>query len=153
MEDKFLDSTVTSNCSLTNFIQLDVGCGNDKRFGYIGIDKENFGQEYILDVEKEVLPFLDSSIDEIFCQHLLEHLTNPMFAINEFWRVLKPGGELIIIVPHKNSDRAYAIDHKHYFNEYSFDPLESQYEKKWFIVERTVNDRPDIYIKLKPIKN
>lgn len=136
-----------------NKIRLNIGCGSKLIDGYIGIDKLDFGQKFIVDIEKEILPFEDNTIDEILCEHTIEHLNDPMFAINEFWRVLKPDGKLTIIVPHIENSKAYVIDHKCYFNEYSFEPLEYQYKRKWKILENIKNERPDMVIVLKPVKN
>lgn len=45
------------------------------------------------------LPFQDSSMDMIICSEVLEHLINPNLALNEFYRVLKSEGILIVTVP------------------------------------------------------
>lgn len=45
------------------------------------------------------LPFLDSSFDRVIATCLIAHLPNPEFALNEWKRVLKPGGRLTIYVP------------------------------------------------------
>ncbi len=42
------------------------------------------------------LPFDNGSFDFIMCQEVLEHLENPQLAINEMYRVLKFGGEVIL---------------------------------------------------------
>lgn len=129
--------------------RLDVGCGKTKRDGYIGIDIGDFGQEIIMDVEEKRLPFQDNEIDSIFSQHFLEHLNDPVKLLDEFWRIVKKDGFVEIIVPHKDNTRAYDVHHRRYFNEVSFDSLKD----KWEILELVVNDRPDIYLKIKPIKN
>ncbi len=133
-------------------MKIHCGCGKDIKKGWVNIDKEDFGQEIIRDFEKECLPFSDCSVDEIFCQHTLEHLDDPMFVINEFWRVLKPEGKAVIIVPHKDNQKAYALRHKRYFNEYTFLALEKVVEKKWKILENNINDRPDVYVEMRPVK-
>jgi SAM-dependent methyltransferase len=50
--------------------------------------------------------FLDGIPDEKFCtvysSHVLEHLDFPIFGIQNWYRVLKPGGHLIILVPHRD---------------------------------------------------
>lgn len=48
------------------------------------------------------LPFEDESIDSVFSSHVLEHIEEPLEAIREWFRVLKIGGYLIIIVPHRD---------------------------------------------------
>lgn len=132
--------------------KIHCGCGKDIKKDWINIDKEDYEQEIVRDFEKECLPFSDCSVDEIFSQHTLEHLSDPMFLIDEFWRVLKPNGVAVIIVPHKDNVRAYALRHKRYFNEHTFPVLETVVEKKWKILENVVNDRPDVYIRMMPVK-
>jgi len=46
------------------------------------------------DVHK--LPFPDSSFDKIYGRYILEHLSKPINALKEAFRVLKPGGEIYI---------------------------------------------------------
>jgi len=47
----------------------------------------------------EELPFEDSSMDMVFSSHVLEHIPNQQKALNEIYRVLKPGGYHVCIVP------------------------------------------------------
>ena len=47
----------------------------------------------------EELPFEDSSMDMVFSSHVLEHIPNQQKALNEIYRVLKPGGFHVCIVP------------------------------------------------------
>jgi SAM-dependent methyltransferase len=42
------------------------------------------------------LPFEDESFERILCTEVLEHLHTPQKAIDEMYRVLKKGGELIL---------------------------------------------------------
>lgn len=41
----------------------------------------------------------DGSFDAILCSELLEHLPDPTLALDEFKRLLKPGGKLILTAP------------------------------------------------------
>lgn len=50
-------------------------------------------------VFEEELPLYDSSIDRILMVHALEHTENPREALMEAWRVLAPGGRLVIVAP------------------------------------------------------
>jgi SAM-dependent methyltransferase len=45
------------------------------------------------------LPFPTASFDTVLCLELLEHLYCPLGILGEFWRVLRPGGELVITTP------------------------------------------------------
>lgn len=45
------------------------------------------------------LPFRDASFDIIFCNHVLEHIPDDTKAMQELYRVLKPGGWGIFQVP------------------------------------------------------
>lgn len=45
------------------------------------------------------IPEPDSSFDIILCSEVLEHIPEPSHALDEFTRLLKPGGKLIITAP------------------------------------------------------
>lgn len=49
----------------------------------------------------EQLPLPDSSIDRLMMIHVLEHSENPGDTLSEAWRVLSPGGKLLIAVPNR----------------------------------------------------
>ncbi|HOO97408.1 MAG TPA: methyltransferase domain-containing protein [Caldisericia bacterium] len=56
------------------------------------------------------LPFEDASFDRVLCAFVVEFLENPKTAIREFWRVLKPGG--VLVVATLNSKGAWADSRK-----------------------------------------
>lgn len=47
----------------------------------------------------QALPFADSEFDLILCNHVLEHIPNDRLAMREIKRVLKPGGQAMLLVP------------------------------------------------------
>ena len=55
----------------------------------------------IADVKADIcdLPFEDNSFDVVFCNHVLEHITDDTKAMQELYRVLKPGGMGIFQIP------------------------------------------------------
>lgn len=52
-------------------------------------------------VFEEDLPLMDSSVDRVLVVHALEHAENPREALVELWRVLAPGGRVVIVVPNR----------------------------------------------------
>ena len=55
----------------------------------------------IVDVKADIcnLPFEENSFDIIFCNHVLEHIEDDKKAMQELYRVLKPGGFGIFQIP------------------------------------------------------
>lgn len=47
----------------------------------------------------KALPYADNSFDGILCSEGIEHIDNQMFLLRELYRILKPGGILIITTP------------------------------------------------------
>lgn len=79
----------------------------------IGYQGYNAGRKVVPIVEKAIgldwgypgydgihLPFPDESQDAVYTSHVLEHIPNWEVALQEWFRVLKIGGFLIIVVPH-----------------------------------------------------
>lgn len=62
--------------------------------GAIGVDLDYPGYD------GRTLPFPDGSQDAVFASHCLEHIPGHIRAIQEWHRVIKPGGHIIIAVPH-----------------------------------------------------
>ncbi len=50
----------------------------------------------------------DGSYDFLLASHVLEHVANPLKALREWRRVLKPGGYAFILLP----ERAHTFDHR-----------------------------------------
>src|ERR1700693_852391 len=47
------------------------------------------------------LPLEDNSVDFVVSSHVIEHFPDPIKALREWYGVVKPGGYLYIIAPHK----------------------------------------------------
>lgn len=48
-----------------------------------------------------ILPFAENSQDAVFSSHCLEHVHDSIATIKEWFRVIKQGGYLILVVPHQ----------------------------------------------------
>lgn len=84
-------------------VVLDLGCGFRKKPGAIGIDIARMdGVNVIADVFRP-LPFRDSSADEIFASHIVEHVEDLMAFMGEVWRVAKPGAVVHLRFPHAST--------------------------------------------------
>jgi len=80
---------------------LDLGCGTHKtRPWFIGVDILP-GADYQCSIDH--LPFQDRSIDKIVSRHSLEHVLDPIKALREWRRVLRPEGKVVIVLPDEGS--------------------------------------------------
>jgi SAM-dependent methyltransferase len=50
----------------------------------------------------------DDAYDAVLSSHVLEHLANPLGALAEWRRVVRPGGHVLLIVPHRDG----TFDHR-----------------------------------------
>jgi len=101
---------------------LDLGCGNRKKEGSIGVDiNPGTNADIIHDLNSFPYPFDESAFIEIYADNVIEHLDNVVKVMEELHRISKPEGIIIIKVPYFRSRYAY-IDptHKHYFTAESF---------------------------------
>jgi predicted SAM-dependent methyltransferase len=98
--------------------KLDIGCGPNKRPGYIGIDTRSCpGVDHVIDIEQERLPFPDASVSHVFSSHCLEHLKDPMQLFREIARVAQDGAEVEIWTPYAFSNGAFMYSHLHFLAE------------------------------------
>lgn len=100
--------------------KLNVGCGEDIRTGWINLDNhDKNGAQVIFDLNKilqgERMPFEDESFSMILCDGVLEDFTDPIKIIDEFIRITKPEGEIILGVPFHTVYLMNNIHHKRGF--------------------------------------
>ncbi|MFW9946900.1 MAG: methyltransferase domain-containing protein [Candidatus Odinarchaeota archaeon] len=81
-------------------MKLNIGCGKKFEPGYCNIDLyETLIADKVMSALN--LEFEDNKSDEIKAIHVIEHLTyfEAIYALSEFFRVLKPNGKGIIEIP------------------------------------------------------
>ncbi len=82
----------------------------------------------LADIKADIcnLPFDDNTYDVVFCNHVLEHVENDKKAMQELFRVLKPGGIGVFQIPQElsraNTYEDFSItsleDRKKHFGQY-----------------------------------
>lgn len=65
----------------------------------------------------------NNKYDFLVASHCLEHVSNPIKAVKEWIRVIKPNGTILLVLPNKE----YCFDHKRSITK--FDHLVSDYEQ------------------------
>jgi SAM-dependent methyltransferase len=108
---------------------LDAGCGAGIHLGHvaatgvhtaIGVDmgmpglrsgKKNFVDAIFIAANLVQLPFHNNFFDFIFSIDVVEHLESPICALQEYHRVCKPGGHVLIQTPIYPIKRVYDLWH------------------------------------------
>ncbi len=86
-------------------LQLDFGCGENPRKGFVGIDvRELKGVQYVIPSWEADRHFKAESVDEIHSRYMLQHLTfTQAFQTLRVWfALLKPSAVCEIVVPDFN---------------------------------------------------
>lgn len=80
-------------------MKLNLGCGDIRLDGWQNVDAAGSVADMLCDLNQTPWPWKSDSVDEILMSHCLEHLDNPVSAIHEMARILKPRGRLEVRVP------------------------------------------------------
>ena len=93
---------------------LDYGCGLGQNIYFLpnahGYDISEYGVNFCrekgLKATTSLSGYKDESFDYVFSAHVLEHHPHPKTMIEEMRRKLKPGGELLLVIPHERHGKA-----------------------------------------------
>jgi SAM-dependent methyltransferase len=99
-------------------LKIDLGCGNAKREGFLGLD--NFPGEqvdHVLDLTADRFPFDDDSVDAVFSAHFLEHIEEPNHVFAEIGRVCRDGASIEFWTPYAWTNEAFLYGHLHGITE------------------------------------
>lgn len=128
-----------------NSVVCDIGCGAKGSFlkaisgniaQGIGIDKrvDNYNNSKLRFINNDLgtsLPLESSTIDYATIIAVIEHVDHPQEILKEIYRILKPGGKIILTTPSPSSKAVLEIlafklhliskelieEHKYYFNK------------------------------------
>jgi hypothetical protein len=90
-------------------MKINLGAGGTRLEGFVTLDYDPLeNPDYIVDLEKDILPFEDNTVEVVVAHHILEHLGAGYFhCLKEIYRVCKHGATIDIRVPHHRHDYFY----------------------------------------------
>ena len=123
---------------------LELGAGfdyykSDKNIEIIHLDRVKLEHtEIVWDLNKYPWPFENNTFDFVRVKTVIEHLNDVKTAMEEIYRILKPGGFVEIWAPHFASMGAHTdITHKKEgFGYYSFQYFEPEYAYNYYSTAR-----------------
>jgi GT2 family glycosyltransferase len=108
---------------------IDIGCGGTRRahrkFGGFGLDIRRSGEgagaggQKHVEVKNDImadamaLPVATGSQDYLVASHIIEHLIDPIAALQNWFQALKSGGKLILSCPDHAEVETMLIDYSH----------------------------------------
>jgi SAM-dependent methyltransferase len=84
---------------------IDIGCGMDSIENYTMMlpgmrSVYKYDKLFCEDHDAQTMHGIEmESFDFVHSSHCLEHMQNPIAALGAWWRILRPGGHLIVLVP------------------------------------------------------
>lgn len=101
---------------------LDVGCGINKHPDAIGIDRNPASHaDVICDLDRLPYPFADSSFGGLRAIHVIEHVADVIKTMEEFHRLVRPGGRIRIETPHYTDFSSFCDPtHRWHLTSFSF---------------------------------
>lgn len=90
-------------------MKFNMGCGLNKKPGYVNVDAAAAAEpDEVWDLEQTPWPWPDNCAEEVLFIHSLEHMGGDpkvfLAIMTELYRILQPGGQAIIHVPHPRHD-------------------------------------------------
>lgn len=121
---------------------IDIGCGGHP-IEVEGVIKHDriFNNDAL-----DLTAYENETFDFVYSSHCLEHLSKPRVALKEWWRVVKVGGYLIIVVPEyslyekRQRPSRFNTDHKTVFTLGSLFSLVNCFLPMSQIIRLQIND-------------
>ncbi|MAG47645.1 hypothetical protein CL617_03490 [archaeon] len=118
--------------------KLNLCSGNNTLKGYVNTDMfKGPGIDKVFDIRKPPFPFKENEFDEIYCRHILNHISEDhrMEVFDELYRIGKPGCVIKILVPFAWSNGSFGhIQHQSFFVKGSFNYYKTS---KFFDIKET----------------
>ncbi|MDO8640930.1 MAG: glycosyltransferase [Nitrosarchaeum sp.] len=137
-----IDTTAIEKSKNETKRKLNLGCGNRKAEGYIGVDI--FPGKFVDEIFSIIkIPYKDNTIDEVYSEHSLEHLAfyDAEDALKEWYRVLKIGGKMILKIPDLEICCANYVNVPAKYNEVR-DKAKQWFRNCIYGIQRSLNGEP-----------
>jgi ubiquinone/menaquinone biosynthesis C-methylase UbiE len=132
---------------------IDLGCGSDPVLPTVRQwDWQDGDATYL----KEIA---DSTYNFVYSSHLLQILCEPHIGLRNWWRILKPGGFLLLLIPHRDLAKptpddktGWLIDRNEPPNTWGIIPMISENLKGYvylYVVECSENKECSIEVVLR----
>jgi ADP-heptose:LPS heptosyltransferase/predicted SAM-dependent methyltransferase len=133
---------------------LDIGCGPSKLWPHaIGVDSLREQALFGIPMKPDlVVPdatrmpiFGDDAFDAVFSSHTLEHIDDTKAALAEWWRLVRPGGHLVLYLPHRDlypnvGQPGANPDHRHDFVPDDIVDAMEEVAPDWTLLENQTRD-------------
>ena len=108
-------------------MKLNLGCGNKKKEGYIGVDfYPGTAVDQIADLNDK-LPFDNDTIDEVWMDNVIEHIADIPKLLKEIHRICKAEAIITLYTPHFTSISSWRDPtHLHHLSYFSMDHFEKE---------------------------
>jgi ubiquinone/menaquinone biosynthesis C-methylase UbiE len=108
-------------CSHLNYVSQDF-CEYEGEGNKQGLQTGTWDLSKI-DIVSDIIniPEPDASFDAILCTEVLEHIPDPIAALGELYRLLRPGGELILSAPFASLIHLAPYHYYSGFNRYFYE--------------------------------
>ena len=86
---------IAADCWLSHFEEIaDIGGGRSRRWPKAAV--VDAAMDPGMDFNTRTIPFADQSFPLVVCEQVIEHLHNTTFFLTELYRILQPGGTLLL---------------------------------------------------------
>ena len=140
------------------YLRLDLGCGGNKKPGTIGLDYCYVPGvvDHVLNIQTDILPFPDRTVEYVHSSNTLEHLTDPIHLFQEVSRVCIDGAKLEFWTPYVWHNSAFIYGQTNYYQEDNYmhlcvwfaDLWSVSLGARWYLKEIVYVVQPQILVEL-----